>query len=165
MKKIFFYSVIVCVLFFILSFFYYNIFDNKEDNYKELTYSKLPKEVQLKFDEIYNFVPPIEIEKTGDTIFNMPPNEECFNVNKSCNCKLDYKHKFFLSNLFFPQKFTIDACGKNFEVPYFILQRIFVVKNDSLYYPYTDSGTLSLGEPLSNDINIKYVKFHAIKER
>jgi hypothetical protein len=165
MKKISFYLVIICTIFFTIAFFYYNIFDNKEDEYKELTYKTLPLEVKLKFDEVYNLTPSFTIDKNQDTVFNMPPNEECYSIEKTCNCKIDYKHKFLFSNLLFPQKFSISSCQKKFEIPYFILQRIFVIKNDSLYYPYAPNGVLTLGEPLSNNIDIKNIKFHAIKSR
>ena len=128
-----------------------------DQNFVEKKFDELPNDVQIKFKETYNYV------NFKDPNY-LPPFSECKNVNVKNKCKVDYKYHNSLVTVFIPQKFVITSNNKVVEIPYSALERVFIIKNDSVYYPFTfNGGMTAMGEPRSNYIKIDTVMFRAKK--
>ncbi len=128
-----------------------------DKDFVEKKFDELPNDVQVKFNEIYNYV------DLKDPNY-LPPFSECKNVNTKYKCKVGYKYHNPFVTIFIPQKFVIISNNKATEIPYGTLERVFVVKNDSVYYPFTfNGGMTAMGEPRSNYIKINTVMFRVKK--
>ncbi|AMO20697.1 hypothetical protein [Flavobacterium columnare] len=85
-------------------------------------------------------------------------------MNQKYKCSLEYKYHNLLITVLVPQRFVITSKNKDIEIPYGTLERVFVIKNDSLYYPFTlNGGMTGMGEPRSNYIKIDTVMFRVKK--
>jgi hypothetical protein len=128
-----------------------------DKDFVEKKFNELPNDVQVKFNEIYNYV---DLKAPN----YLPSFSECKNVNTKYKCKVEYKYNNPLVTVFIPQKFVITSNSKETEIPYGTLERVFVVKNDSVYYPFTfNGGMTAMGEPRSNYIKIDTVMFRVKK--
>lgn len=127
---------------------------NEGDNdFVEKKFNELPIDVQIKFNELYNYV-----DLTNPNY--QPPFSECKNVNAIYKCEVKYKYHNPIATVFIPQKFVIISDNKQTLIPYGTLERVFVVKNDSVYYPYTlNGGMTAIGQPRSSYIKIDTVMF------
>lgn len=127
-----------------------------DSDFVEINFNELPKDVQYKFNEIYNYN-----DKTNTSY--LPPFSECANVDSKCDCIIEYKYNSIIT-LFIPQKFVVSTCEKTASIPFSILEPVFVVKNDSVYYPFTlNGGATTAGEARSFNIKIDTLKFHIKK--
>jgi hypothetical protein len=128
-----------------------------DKDFAEKKFNELPSDVQVKFNEIYNYT---DLRNPN----YLPPFSECKNVNTKYKCKVGYKYHNPFVTIFIPQKFVIISNNKATEIPYGTLERVFVVKNDSVYYPFTfNGGMTAMGEPRSNYIKIDTVMIRVKK--
>lgn len=129
----------------------------RNDHYTEVTYQKLPSDVRSKFKEIYNYKGPPKIVN-GEKDSYMAPFVECYNLNKNCPCEIQSKGGIVRDAFF-----VITSCGKTKKMSWGILQRVFIIKNDSIYYPWSTSAVTTSGESRSFDIKIDALKFRIEK--
>jgi len=115
------------------------LFSCKNHNYKEISYKELPTDVRNKFDEIYNYV-------------------ECYNVNSKFPCTVKS-----IGGLIMEPYFVINTNNYTAKMSWDILQRVFVIKNDSIYYPFSKNGVTSSGKPRSYNIMIDTLRFRVEK--
>jgi len=148
MKIVVFYFVLICT---------FILFSCKNHNYKEISYKELPTDVRNKFDEIYNYV---EVTKriNGRLVTYMPPFVECYNVNSKFPCTVKS-----IGGLIMEPYFVINTNNYTAKMSWDILQRVFVIKNDSIYYPFSKNGVTSSGKPRSYNIMIDTLRFRVEK--
>lgn len=128
-----------------------------DSDFIEMKFLQLPKDVQLKFNELYNYV-----DKNNPNY--LPPFSECANINSKYDCKVEYKYHNPFLTVFIPQKFIISSNNRQTEIPFGTLERVFVVKNDFVYYPFTfNGGMTAMGESRSAYIKLDTVTFRAKK--
>ncbi|WP_428223443.1 hypothetical protein [Flavobacterium sp.] len=128
-----------------------------DSDFAEMEFIRLPKEVQAEFNKLYDYV------NRNNTNY-LPPFSECANINAKGDCKVEYKYHNPFLTVFIPQKFIISSNKRKAEIPFGTLERIFVIKNDSVYYPFTlNGGMTAMGEPRSRYIKIDTVMFRAKK--
>lgn len=155
----------------------FSIYSCSSKNNKDLTYQQLPSDVKAKFQYVYNHYEPPKVNSGGDTIdWYLPPFSECYNLNKNCNCEIESRGGI-LRNPFF----VIKSCNKKVKISWEVLERVFIIKNDSIYYPYHTEkvkyedvnngeefdqvvgGTLTVGKPRSFNIKIDTMGFYVQK--
>jgi hypothetical protein len=129
----------------------------RNHNYKEISYKELPTNVRNKFIEIYDYV---EAPKrvNGRLVTYMPPFVECYNVDNKFPCTIKS-----IGGLIREPYFIINTNNYTAKMSWDILQRVFVVKNDSIYYPFSKTGVTSSGKPRSYNIMIDTLKFRVEK--
>lgn len=149
---IFFGVVIFCITFIIW------FWPVRNDHYTEVAYQKLPSDVKVKFQEIYNYKEPPKISSKGDTVWYSPDFVECYNLNKNCPCEIQFKGGIVRDAFF-----VITSGGKTKKMSWAILQRVFIIKNDSIYYPWSTSAGIEAGEARSSLIKIDTLKFRIEK--
>ncbi len=120
---------------------------------RKIKYEDLPNDVKNKFQNIYNYVESPKI-LSNDTIWYMPPFSECYNLNTNCDCKV-YSQGGVIRDAFF----LIESCNRRTKIPWDNLQRVFVIKNDSIYFPISQNGTTSAGKSRAYNIKIDTLKF------
>lgn len=118
---------------------------------RKLSFEELPIDVREKFKEVYNYCPPPTFNGT-DTIEYMPPFVEAHNLNG--DSVVINPHIFVFSN-----SFTIISSGKQIESSFDIIERVFIIKGDSIYYPISGNGITSYGEPRSNYVDVDTLMF------
>ncbi len=116
-----------------------------------LCFEDLPIDVRLKFKQVYNYCPPPVI-KGSDTIEYMPPFIEAYNMNGDT---VSIKS----SKMMFSNSFTISSNGKRIKLDLNILERVFIIKGDSIYYPISGNGITTCGEPRSSTVNVDTLLF------
>jgi len=116
-----------------------------------LKFEDLPIDVQKKYKEVYNYC-TIPIVNGNDTIEYMPPFIEAYNLNGD-SVIID-KSMNFLNN-----SFSISSNGKRITVSLSILERVFIIKNDSVYYPVSGNGVTTYGEPRSYNVGVDTLLF------
>ncbi|WP_243348356.1 hypothetical protein [Parabacteroides sp. FAFU027] len=131
----------------------------KNDDYKEITYQELPSDVRKKFKEVYGYKEPPKIIN-GKRVTYMPPFVECYNVDQNCTCRIKSK-----GGIIRDPYFVITSCKKTAKMSWAILQRVFIIKNDSIYYPWSNDGVTTSGEARSFDVLIDTLKFRVEKMR
>ncbi len=151
MKKIFYYILLIFTSIKLVSC-------GTKVEYKEIFYKDLPFEVRDKFIERYNYKEDPKTDKNGQIDYYSPPFAECYDLNLNCNCKLET-----VSNPLGTPKFIIESCNKNIEIPWSVFQRVFIIKGDSIFYPWATEGTTSTGEARSYNIKIDTLKFRLEK--
>lgn len=104
---------------------------NSESIVENVSFKKLPSDVREKFNYVYNYYEPPKVNAKGDTITYMAPFSECYSLNKNCSCKIESKGGI-VRNPFF----IIKSCSKEIKISWEVLERVFIIKNDSIYYPY-----------------------------
>lgn len=114
-----------------------------------LEFDKLPSNVRLRFKEIYEFCD----SNDGDYEYSAP-FVECYNISKDCECKI-YKKGGVLQNPYF----LLESCENTVKIPWTILQRVFIIKGDSLYYPIAKYSSTTYGKPRSYNILIDTLSF------
>lgn len=129
----------------------------RNDYYTEITYQELPSDVRNKFKEVYNYKEPPKIENGIEDSY-MPPFKDCYSMNKDCPCKVKSKGGIIRDAFF-----VITACDKTKKMSWAILERVFIIKNDSIYYPWSTSGVTTAGKPRSFNIKIDTIKFRVEK--
>lgn len=139
-------------------FFIYGCSSNEN---RILTYKQLPPDVRDKFEYVYNYKEAPKVNVKGDTIdWYSPPFAECYNLNKSCHCEIE-SNGGLIDNPYF----SIKSCGKKIDISWKVLQRVFIIKNDSIYFPNSRNAATSTGESRSFDIKIDTLNFTAQKIR
>jgi len=100
---------------------------------KSITYQQLPSDVKAKFQYTYNYWEPPEVNAKGDTVSLYTPKfSECYDLDKNCNCVIESKGGIFRNPFF-----VLKSCDyKNIKISWEVLERVFIIKNDSVYYPY-----------------------------
>lgn len=116
-----------------------------------LSLEDLPIDVSLKFKDVYNYCPPPVINGS-DTIEYMPPFIEAYNMNGDT---VSIKS----SKMMFSNSFTISSNGKRIKLDLNILERVFIIKGDSIYYPISGNGITTCGEPRSSTVNVDTLLF------
>lgn len=116
-----------------------------------ISFENLPNDVRIKFKEIYNYcsLPTINGK---DTIEYMPPFIEAYNMNGD-TVIID------MSNDLFDNSFTIRSNGKRIKLYLNILERVFVIKNDTIYYPVSGNGITTYGEPRASNVDVDTLMF------
>lgn len=126
---------------------------------KEITYKDLPSDVRNKFENMYHYKTPPVVNAEGDTVeWYSPPFAECANLKKDCNCNVESKGGI-ISN----PCFVINSCGKESEISWEVLQRVFIIKNDSIYFPSAKSAVTTTGESRAFNIRLDTVGFYVQK--
>ena len=128
------------------------------DNEKpiSLSFEELPSDVRIKFIEVYNTEYP-KITNVGDTL-NSPPFVECYNLNPSLNCKIDSEGGI-ISNPFF----VFESDKRKTKISWAVLQRVFIIKNDTIYYPISKSGLTQYRESRAKFVKIDTLTFESKK--
>ncbi|MGC4128716.1 MAG: hypothetical protein QM564_03985 [Bergeyella sp.] len=135
------------------------IYSCSSNNKKELTYQQLPFDIKTKFQYVYDYYESPKLDMKGDTIdWYMPPFSECYNLNKTCNCEIE-SGGGVIRNPFF----MIKSCNKKVKISWEILQRVFIIKNDSIYFPNSKDAIITAGKPRSFNIKIDTIKFYVQK--
>lgn len=116
-----------------------------------ISFENLPIDVRIKFKEVYNYcsLPTIN---GNDTIEYMPPFIEAYNMNGD-SVIID------MSNNLFDNSFTIRSNGKWIKLYLNILERVFIIKNDTIYYPVSGNGIATYGEPRSSNVDVDTLMF------
>lgn len=152
-------SVIILLLVFIFcTSFIIWFWPVRNDDYTEITNQELPSDVRNKFKEVYNYKEPPKISSKGDTLWYSPPFVECYNMNKDCPCKIESKGGIIRDAFF-----VFTSCTKTKKISWGILQRVFIIKNDSIYYPWSTTAVTETGESRSTLIKIDTLKFRVEK--
>lgn len=126
---------------------------------KVMAYTDLPSDVRNKFENVYHYKTPPVVNAEGDTVdWYSPPFAECFNLKKNCGCSVESKGGV-VSNPYF----VINSCGKESKVSWEVLQRVFIIKNDSIYFPNSASAVTTTGESRSFNIKLDTVGFFVQK--
>lgn len=124
-----------------------------------LKYKELPLDVRNKFKYVYDYEELVKMNHQKDTIgWYSPPFAECYDLNRECECKLESKGGI-IRNPFF----SIESCDKSSKISWAILQRVFIIKNDTIYYPFSRSASTTTGEPRSFNVKIDTLEFHGKK--
>ncbi|MDR2008021.1 MAG: hypothetical protein LBQ34_03500 [Alphaproteobacteria bacterium] len=144
----------ICIILFVLWIFW----PVRNDNYKEITYQELPSDIRKKFKEIYNYKEPPKVSETGDISWYSPPFSECYNMNTDCPCNIR-SGGGIIRNPYF----VLTSCGKKKKMTWGILERVFIIKNDSVYYPWNRSAGTETGEARSFLVKIDTLKFRIEK--
>jgi len=126
---------------------------------KKLAYRDLPSDVKDKFDAVYHYKTPPALNTEGDTVdWYSPPFAECFNLEKGCRCSVESKGGI-ISNPYL----VIKSCGKESEISWEILQRVFIIKNDSIYFPNAKSAVTTTGESRAFNVKLDTLRFYVQK--
>ena len=151
-------SVIILLLVFIFcTSFIIWFWPVRNDDYTEITYQELPSDVRNKFKEVYNYKEPPKIVN-GLKDSYMAPFVECYNMNKDCPCKIESKGGIIRDAFF-----VFTSCTKTKKISWGILQRVFIIKNDSIYYPWSTSAGTRTGEARAFHVKIDTLKFRVEK--
>lgn len=116
-----------------------------------LGYEELPNDVKEKFENVYNYCHLPTINGT-DTIKYMPPFIEAYNLNGDTVVVNMNKN-------IFNNSFTINSSGKQIELSLNILERVFIIKDDTIYYPISGSGITTYGESRSCNVDVDTLMF------
>lgn len=144
------------LIYIIAILFICNCSSTDKDN---LTYRKLPSDVRTEFNNIYDYYEHPKINSAGDTIdWYMAPFAECRNLKKNCNCEIESKGGI-VRNPFL----IINSCNRKAIISWEILQRVFVIKNDSIYFPNSKEASTTAGKARSFNIKIDTVGFYVQK--
>ncbi|SMP13292.1 hypothetical protein [Chryseobacterium profundimaris] len=123
---------------------------------KKITYRNLPSDVRAKFENVYHYKTPPVVNAEGDTVdWYSPPFAECFNLKNNCKCNVESKGGV-ISNPYF----VITSCGKESEISWEILQRVFIIKNDSIYFPNAKNAVTTTGESRAFNIKLDTISFY-----
>lgn len=143
----------VCLMVGTVMFQYYK----SPDYDRIINYEQLPADVQEKFKSVYDFCEPTIIG--NDTIPYFPEFVEVHNLNgDSVAIK-----KSILAPFGFGNTFYIHSGGKKFETGFYIIERVYIIKNDSIYFPINGEGISCTGVPRSEYVRIDTLKFAACK--
>lgn len=129
-------------------------------DYNEINYKDLPIDVRDKFIERYNYKEDPKIGMDGELDYYSPSFAECYDLNLKCNCSIKTE-----TNILGTPNFVIESCKKNIKIPWTVYQRVFVIKDDLIYYPWANRGSVSTGEARSYNIKIDTLKFRIEKMR
>ena len=66
-----------------------------------------------------------------------------------------------MSKMMFSNSFTIYSNGKSIKLNLNILERVFIIKGDSIYYPISGNGITTNGEPRSYHVKVDTLTFQA----
>lgn len=116
-----------------------------------LRYEDLPADIRLKFKQVYNYCPAPTF-KGSDTIEYMSPFIEAHNMNGDTVI-------IKKSDMIFSNSFTICSNGKRMKFDLSILERVFIIKDDSIYYPISGNGITTSGEPRSSNVKVDTLLF------
>lgn len=116
-----------------------------------INFENLPIDVRIKFKEVYNYCSRPYING-NDTIQYMPPFIEAYNMNGD-SVIID------MSNNLFNNSFTIRSNGKCITLNLKILERVFIIKDDTIYYPVSGNGIVEYGEPRSSIVDVDTLMF------
>lgn len=144
--KIHFIIIVICLWHFLVG-----CSNNSQFSDQTLGFEDLPIDVRLKFEQIYNYCPP-PIFNGRDTVEYMPPFIEAHNMNGN---PVVIKRP----NTMFSNSFTISSNGKRIKLDLNILERVFIIKGDSIYYPISGNGITTNGKPRSFDVKVDTLKF------
>lgn len=134
-----------------LSFLLTGCSNKSKSSVLTLSFKDLPIDVRLKFKDVYNYcLPPVIIG--SDTIEYMPPFIEAYNMNGDT---VSIKP----SKMMFSNSFTISSNGKRIKLDLNILERVFIIKGDSIYYPISGNGVTTCGKPRSSTVNVDTLLF------
>lgn len=134
-----------------LSFLLTGCSNKSKSPVRTLSFEDLPIDVRLKFKDVYNYCPPPVINGS-DTIEYMPPFIEAYNMNGDT---VSIKS----SKMMFSNSFTISSNGKRIKLDLNILERVFIIKGDSIYYPISGNGITTNGKPRSSTVNVDTLLF------
>lgn len=138
----------ICLLFFLYSC--------SQPEKKGITYKDLPLDVRNKFENVYHYKTPPVVNAEGDTVdWYSPPLAECYNLKKDCKCNVESKGGV-ITNPYF----VITSCGKESEISWEILQRVFIIKNDSIYFPNAKNAATTTGESRAFNIKLDTISFY-----
>ena len=126
--------------------------NKSQSSAKTLGFEDLPIDVRLKFKQVYNYCPPTF--NGSDTIEYMPPFIEAYNMNGDTAI-------IKMSKMLFSNSFTIYSNGKSIKLNLNILERVFIIKGDSIYYPISGNGITTYGEPRSYHVKVDTLTFQA----
>jgi hypothetical protein len=144
---------------FFITFFIIWFWPVRNDNYKEVAYQELPSDVRKKFKEVYDYKEPPKISSKGDTVWYSPPFVECYNIiDENCLCEIESKGGIVRDPFF-----VLISCDNTKKMSWAILQRVFIIKNDSIYYPWANSAGTRSGESRSFHVKIDTLKFRIEK--
>lgn len=126
---------------------------------KEITYKDLPLDIKNTFENVYNYKTSPVVNTEGDTVdWYSPPFAECVDLKKNCKCIIESKGGI-ITNPYF----VITSCGKKTEISWEILQRVFIIKNDSIYFPNAKSAVTTTGESRAFNIKLDTINFYVQK--
>ena len=126
---------------------------------KKLSFDELPFDVRNKFHSVYNYKEPPTINGQGDTVtWYSPPFSECYNLNYGCGCEIGSEGGILRN-----PKFVISSCNKTIKISWEVLQRVFIIKNDNIYFPAAKDGILTTGEARAFNMKIDTVDFYVQK--
>lgn len=120
---------------------------------KRLSFYELPIDVRENFERIYSYC-PLPVLNGCDTIEYMPPFIEAYNMNGE---SVDIN----MSNNIFSNSFTISSNGKRIKLNMNILERVFIIKGDTIYYPISGNGLVTYGKPRSCNVDVDTLIFKA----
>lgn len=124
-----------------------------------LKYHELPLDVKNKFNYVYDYEELPKINSQGDTIdWYSPPFVECYNLSEECNCQVESKGGIIRNPFFY-----ITSCDNKTKISWSILQRVFIIKNDTIYYAFSKSASTTTGKPRSFNVKIDTLEFHLKK--
>lgn len=127
--------------------------NKSQSSAKTLRFEDLPIDVRLKFKQVYNYCPPPTFNGS-DTIEYTPPFIEAYNMNGDTAI-------IKMSKMMFSNSFTIYSNGKSIKLDLNILERVFIIKGDSIYYPISGNGITTSGEPRSSNVKVDTLMFQA----
>lgn len=116
-----------------------------------LGFKDLPADVRLKFKQVYNYCPAPTFNGS-DTIEYMPPFIEAHNMNGD-TVIVKWSHMIFSNS------FIISSNGKRIKLNLNILERVFIIKDDSIYYPISGNGITTSGKPRSSNVKVDTLMF------
>ncbi|MEW7280416.1 hypothetical protein ABW636_17630 [Aquimarina sp. 2201CG1-2-11] len=135
-----------------------SLFGCNEEEPIKLKFEELPIEVRNKFTTVYNYSESPKVNLDGDTILYTPPFVECHNLDSKYKCQIESKGGI-IRNPFF----IVKSDNKNAKIPWSVLERVFIIKNDSVYYPISKGGIRQYGESRAKWIKIDTLKFESKK--
>lgn len=116
-------------------------------------FEDLPTDVKKKFKDVYNYCAP-PVFDGEDTIFYFPPYFEAYNLNGD---SVEIKPSIIM----FDNSYIIISDGKAIKLTLDILEHVFIIKDDSIYYPVSGNGITAEGKPLSYFVDIDTLLFQA----
>jgi len=116
-----------------------------------IDFENMPIDVRIKFKEAYNYCSRPYING-NDTILYMPPFIEAYNVNGD-SVMIDMPKNLFNNS------FKIHSNGKCITLKLNILERVFIIKNDTVYYPVSGNGIVEYGKPRSFRVDVDTLAF------
>lgn len=119
---------------------------NKADHIEIIKYGELPEDVKEVFVERYNYFEPNKL----------PPFVECIDLDDDCDCKAEQYKNFIITG----NEIKISSCTKEHIIPMGYYERVFVLKGDTTYIPYSlYGGMITSGKPRSQHIKIDTIQF------